>query len=210
MITLGPSTRGLRVWLAAIASAVALVHPTDATAQLSPRSGLWFELGLGPSSTRIACTGCAGVTHGSGPIAYAQVGGALADGVLFGVEAAIQIDETFGRERDAGSVIASNQSLHLILLWFPWRAGFFVKGGVGVAAAEVTLESAAGTSLVSAGVGVGMSAGIGWDFAITRHLAITANAGSWVSAIGDLVLPEVTVDDVIATRYGIMIGLTIR
>jgi hypothetical protein len=45
---------------------------------------------------------------------------------------------------------------------------------------------------------------------VWRSLALTASAGVWVTAIGDVVLPTTTVDDVIATMYNLSIGLTIR
>ncbi len=64
--------------------------------------------------------------------------------------------------------------------------------------------------MIAEGVGVGLTFGLGWDFAISRKFAITANAAAFITAIGDLVLPSGTVDDVIATMYVVSIGFTVR
>jgi len=190
--------------------ACASLGPSDLSAQRPHRSGLWFELGLGPSSTRVACADCSEVTRGSGPIGVTRVGFALSNKVMLGLEIASQIDRQFGFSDGDSSGVARNETFAVIVLWYPWRSGFFLKGGTGVATGEVTVEPDAATPVVSTGSGVGMTFGLGWDLRLSRHIAITANASSWISAIGDIVLADDTIEDVIASRYGATIGLTIR
>jgi hypothetical protein len=181
-----------------------------ALAQRPHRSGLWFELGGGPSGVRVACTGCTDVTRRSGSGGYLRIGGAISDGVLMGIESFSLIDEAFGFGENDSTLMAENASLVAIVLWYPWRGGAFLKGGVGLAAGEFTVEQASEEPLIASGEGVGLTFGIGYDQPITRALAISANAGIWVTAIGDILLPEERVDDVIATLYSLSVGLTIR
>ena len=44
----------------------------------------------------------------------------------------------------------------------------------------------------------------------SRRIALTANLATYVTAVGDIVLPTRRVDDVIATIYELGIGFTIR
>ncbi|MCG8468332.1 MAG: hypothetical protein MJB57_09015 [Gemmatimonadetes bacterium] len=184
--------------------------PGQLEAQRPHRSGLWIELGAGPTATRVSCTRCTEVTRGSGPVGYTRIGGSLSGGVLFGLESSTQVDEAFGVESGAEEALSENTAINAILLWFPSRTGFFFKAGVGYARGRLTVEPEAESPVVAEGNGVGMTFGVGWDLPITRHVSISLNAASWITAIGDLVLPEVTVDDVIASRWGGTIGLTIR
>lgn len=193
-----------------VALAIGAFSSGGLMAQRPHRSGLWVELGLGPSLTRVSCAGCSQVTRGSGPIGATRVGLALSNNVMLGAEIASQVDRRFGFAASDSSSVARNETLAIIVLWYPWRSGFFVKGGTGVATGEVTVEPDAAAPIVSTGTGVGMTFGVGWDISLSRHIAITANASSWISAIGDIVLSDGTVEDVIASRYGATIGLTIR
>ncbi len=187
--------------------------PHPVIAQRPHRSGLWVELGLGPSLTRVSCSDCSEVTRGSGPVGSTRVGLALSDRVMLGLEIASQVDTRFGFTSTDSSGIARNETFAIIVLWYPWDAGLFLKGGTGVATGEITVEPdavAPSVPIVSIGEGVGMTFGVGWDFTLSRHIALTANATSWISAIGDIVLSDGAVEDVIASRYGLTIGLTIR
>jgi hypothetical protein len=97
-----------------------------------------------------------------------------------------------------------------VVLWFPWRSGFFVKGGVGVAEGDFTVTASPGQLVTASGEGVGLTFGLGFDLPISRKIALTANAGAVVAAIGDVVLPGTRVDDVIAMIYHVGLGITIR
>ena len=88
-------------------------------------------------------------------------------------------------------------------------AGAFAKSGVGIAVGEFTVGEQSSQTVVD-GIGVSLTFGVGADVPIWRSLALTANGGVWFSAIGDIVLPNTRVDDVIATLYSINIGFAIR
>ena len=55
-----------------------------------------------------------------------------------------------------------------------------------------------------------MTFGVGYDLNLSRRFALTATGAANVAAIGDLVLPTVTIDDAIASMYHLTIGLTVR
>jgi hypothetical protein len=63
---------------------------------------------------------------------------------------------------------------------------------------------------IADGVGVGLTFGLGIDLPISRKFAITANASTFFTAIGDITLPNRTVDDVIPTTYMLSVGITLR
>lgn len=194
---------GVALWLPSLAA-------LPAAAQRPHRSGLWFEIGGGPAGVRVACTNCTDVTRRSASGGFMRLGGAISDAVVMGVESFSLIDETFGFGENDTTLMAENASLIAIVLWYPGRSGAFLKGGVGLAAGEFTVEQTPEEPRVTSGEGVGLSFGVGYDQPITRAIAISANAGVWVTAIGDIVLPGERVDDVIATLYNLSISLVIR
>ena len=200
-----------RVGRAVAAVALLVTALADgAAAQRPHRTGLWFELGSGPAAVRVACAGCADVTTSGGSGAHLRLGGVVSDRVLLGVETFGFTDETFGFTAGDTAFVAETGTVAAVVLWFPWRSGAFLKGGVGIADGRFTTTPTPDSSVVVEGVGVGLTFGLGWDVAISRKFAITANAGAFITAIGDLVLPGGTVDDVIATMYVLAIGFTVR
>ena len=151
------------------------------------------------------------VTTATGSGGYLRIGGTVSDGVLLGLESFSFSDESFGFRSDPDRrVTAETTSLGVIGLWYPWRAGFFLKGGVGIAGGDFTVKPDSGQRRTVKGTGVGMTFGVGYDLNLSRRFAITTTGAAYVAAIGDLVLPTVTVDDAIASMYHLTIGLTIR
>lgn len=73
-----------------------------------------------------------------------------------------------------------------------------MKSGIGLAVGEFIIDATGDEPILSDGLGVGMTIGAGFDVPVWRSLAPTTNAGVAVTAIGDVVLPTTTVDDVIA------------
>lgn len=192
-------------------AAVATVGTVGTVAAQRPhRSGLWFEAGWGPASIRVACTGCEDVTRAAGSGAVFRLGGVISDKVLFGIEAFSFIDESFGIGDEDESLVAENSNLGGVVLWWPWKGGFFLKGGVGIANGRFTVDPETETEQVISGTGVGLTFGVGLDLPVKRWLAFTLNGGAYVTAIGDLVLPNARVDDVIPSMYALTIGFTIR
>lgn len=201
----------LRLVRALFLMAVALHTLTQpATAQRPHRSGFWIELAGGPSHIRVACTECDAVSRHSASGGYLRLGGAISGHVLMGIEAYGLADETFGFDETDESIVAENSGLAAVTLWYPWRVGVFVKGGVGVAFGDFTVTTETDEQVRTRGTGVGMTFGLGYDLPVWRDLAITAGATAWVAAIGDVVLPHLRVDDVIATMYSATIGVAVR
>jgi hypothetical protein len=193
---------------ALFATVVLCASPGDTSAQRPQRSGFWAEAGTGPTHVRVACSNCEDVTRGSGAGLFLRVGGTISSRVLLGVESFSVIDRAFGIADD--DVVAENATLAAIVLWYPGRSGFFVRGGVGPAGGTFTVISDADELIVSEGIGVGMTFGIGFDVPVSRRLLLTGGAGAWVTAIGDVVLAGLTVDDVIASMYNASVGVVIR
>jgi len=188
----------------------ALVPIAAASAQRPHRSGLWFEAGWGPSSIRVACTGCEDVTRASGSAAAFRLGGTISDKVLFGIETFTYLNQSFGLSEADTALVAATSNLGGIVMWWPWKGGFFVKGGIGVAQGEFTLNADTEDEAVFKGTGVGLTFGIGLDLPVKKWLAFSFNAGAYVTAIGDLVTPTVKIEDVIPSMYALTVGFTIR
>ncbi len=177
------------------------------------RRGLWGELGSGPGYARIACTDCEEVVGATGTTGYLRVGGVISKKVVIGVEFFSFLDKAFGFAPEDSNAVAETATAAIVLLWYPGRHGLFFKGGVGAAFGEFAVPYDSGGVAVadtSSGGGMGLTFGVGWDFAISRKFTITANAATFVTALGDVALPGRKVDDVIATIYHASIGFTIR
>ena len=187
----------------ALALLVSLLVPV-AQAQRPHRAGVWLETGAGPGYVRIASSGSTDVTSAAGATYYVRAGALLSDKVLLGVEYFRFMDETFGVFRADTSSVAETWSLAVIVLWYPWRSGLFVKGGVGAAQGTLTAP------VTAHGTGVGMTFGLGYDQRISRKIALTGCLCADIAGIGDVVLPTTRVDDVIASIYHATIGFTIR
>lgn len=181
-----------------------------AEAQRLHRTGFWFELSSGPGAVRIGCGGCAEVTVAGGTTGDIRFGGTLSDKVLLGVEIFGFTDERFGFAAHDTSITAENSSLNAVVLWYPWHGGVFLKGGVGLAGGRFTVQADTGQGAVNEGNGVGLTFGVGFDLPISRRFALSANAAAFITAIGDVRVQGVVVDDVIPTMYQLGVGLVLR
>lgn len=170
---------------------------------------MWGELGAGPGHVRIACSGCTNVVGASGVTSYFRIGSAVSDRVVIGLEVFSLLNRGLGFSSGDTTKTAETATAALVVLWFPSRRGFFFKGGAGLAVGQFTIPGTAGAD-TSNGDGIGLTYGFGWDFAISRKFAVTANLAAYVTAVGDVVLPSQRVDDVIATMYQGSIGFTFR
>jgi hypothetical protein len=191
--------------------ALLVLQAAPVAAQRPHRSGFWFELGGGPAAARVSCAGCPEVTSASGSSGYLRLGGTVADGVMLGVENFDFVDERFGFRGDEDqSIVAETTTLGVVAIWYPWRGGIFLKGGVGIANGEFTVKPSTGGKVKVSGDGVGMTFGVGYEVNLSRRFALTTTAAAYVTALGDLELPTTTVDDAIASLYHLTVGLTVR
>lgn len=194
----------------ALVAALAPLLSVPAAAQRPHRSGFWVELGSGPGAVRIGCGGCADVTLSGGTTGYLRLGGTLTDKVMLGVESFGFTDERFGFAAHDTSVTAENTTLGAVVLWYPWRGGVFLKGGVGLAGGRFTVKADTGQGAVNEGTGVGLTFGVGYDLRLSRKFALSANAAAFITAIGDVAVRGALVEDVIPTMYQLSVGLTLR
>jgi hypothetical protein len=139
-----------------------------------------------------------------------RIGGTVSDHAVIGVEVFTFLDRAFGFAPEDSTTTAETGTIAVVLLWFPGRHGLFFKGGVGGAFGQFSLPTGPAQVDTSTGGGMGLTFGAGWDWSISRKLAITLNGGVFVTALGDVALPSRRVDDVIATMYQLSIGLTFR
>jgi hypothetical protein len=179
-------------------------------AQNPHRQGLWAEVGGGRASIRMGCAGCDDVTRAGGSAGYLRVGGTLSPKVLLAGEIFGFTDENFGFTGDGQSIVADCASIAAVVLWYPWRSHFFLKSGVGMAEGSFIVQPEPEEFVIAEGFGVGLTFGIGLDVPISRKLALAANASTFFTAIGDIVLPAQRVEDVIPTTYVLSIGVVIR
>lgn len=189
---------------------IAAAAAAPAAAQRPHRTGLWGEVSLGPGRIRINCSNCQKVLVSRGDAANLRIGGVLSNSVLLGLENVGVGNRSFGFEQGDTSVTAEMASVNVIVIWYPWRYGFFLKGGVGIASGRFSVRTSPTDTTVAESFGSGLTFGVGWDQPISRKFAITANAGAFITAIGDVRLPASIADDVIATTYQLTIGLTFR
>lgn len=182
----------------------------DASAQ-SGRRGFWLEGMLGTGTVRNTCAGCPGVTVGYGSAYHLRMGGSLNPRVHLGVEVFSMRASDFRPGPGTDPVEAENASLAPIVLWYVGRSGFFLKAGAGLARGTFTVESEEGSDpLTVERTGSGLTFGVGFDMRLADWLALTANLGTYVTAIGDVNVNDTLVDDIIATVYEAGVGLTLR
>lgn len=177
------------------------------------RSGLWGELGSGAGHVRIACSSCTDAFGANGTTGHVRIGGVISDHVLIGFEVFSLLDKAFAVSPEDSAATAETGTAAIIIMWYPGRRGLFFKGGIGAAFGQFSIPTdSAGTiqADTSQGGGIGLTFGLGWDFAISRKFAFTANAATYVTALGDVVLAGRRVDDLIATTYQASVGFTIR
>lgn len=197
-----------------LAAAMLLALPAPVAAQDQSRRGFWLEAGGGLASIRVSCSGCTDITRARGTAGYLRLGGVLTRKVALGIESFTYLNEAFGFTEDDDPLVAETATLGAVVLWYPGGSRFFLKGGLGLADGEFTVRAittqGAEEDEVIEGTGVGISFGLGYDLPIRRWLSLSANAAAYITAIGDLLLPDGRVEDVIPTMYQLSVGITIR
>jgi len=204
------ASSGARLCAAVLLATVGLCLLTSGAAAQPSREGLWLEGMVGTGTVRNTCAGCPGVTVGYGSAYHLRIGGALNRRVLLGVEAFSLRTSEFNPGAGASPVDAENESLAPIVIWYVGRSGFFLKAGAGLARGIFTVTSDDSDPVTIERTGSGLTFGIGFDMRLADWLSLTANFGTYVTAIGDVQVDDTLVDDIIATVYEAGVGLTLR
>jgi hypothetical protein len=177
------------------------------------RSGFWLENGVGTGTIRIGCSTCEEPLVAYGQSSYLRGGGGLSPRVVWGIEVFALLNRTFGIAEGDSSLTVENVSIAPMVMWYPWRGGVFLKGGVGFARAEIlvspTTPGGEATTLAS-GNGSSITFGAGFDVPLRSWLSVTANLGVYFTAVGDVVVQGQYVDDVITSMYNANFALTLR
>jgi hypothetical protein len=89
----------------------------------------------------------------------------------------------------------------------PWHAGFFVKGGAGMAFVRnwvIDLNDPTTQKALSVHIGAG------WEFALSKRFGMEVFGAQHAAALGDFVLPEATVQDVMGNYWSFGAAIVIR
>jgi hypothetical protein len=126
--------------------------------------GFRAAVGLGVGSAGISCDGC-GSDRDNSVSGILRFGGGIRPGVVLGGQVTSWAKNVHGGTESLTFVTFVTQ-------WYPQpRQGFFVLGGLGVAAMDAT-----GDGVELRTNSLGLQAGVGYDITLTRKFAITPYA----------------------------------
>lgn len=202
-----------RTLRASAAAAILLMAAAGGlSAQRAPRTGFWLEGGTGTGTIRSSgsTTARGDVTVAYGRSTHLRVGAAVSPRVLLGVELFTLDSNDLPLEQGNPGVDAQNGVVGPVVLWYAGSSGLFLKAGVGVARGTFSARSATGQVVSDKRTGSALSFDVGFDIDVARWLALTANLGTYIMAIGDVSVENASVDDLVATVYEAGIGLTLR
>lgn len=149
--------------LALLATPLANGVAQDGGERSAEHRGFWIGFGLGGG---VNFAEWAKDTRG-GVGAYLRLGGTVSQHLLLGGEII-----GWGRNRDAGTF--SESGVTAIAMFYPARAGLFLKGGAGFAGWAVSAPPGATASTQTAG-GFAGTLGVGYDLQIGGNLFLTPN-----------------------------------
>lgn len=204
------STTSFRSPLLAV-SVACLLAPLGLSAQNGIRQGFWMEGATGTGTVRNGCSSCADVTVAFGPARHLRVGGAIARRVLVGLELFSLHSDGLVFSPGANPVDAENDAVVPVVMWYVGgQSGFFLRAGAGLARGTFTVQTDDEGPVTTERRGSALTFGVGVDVPLGRYLALTVNLSTFATAIGDVVVDDTVVDDVIATVYEAGFGLTLR
>jgi hypothetical protein len=159
--------------------------PVAASAQTPEREGFWFGFGLGAGSADVTCDDCDGDSdRETGGAGYLKAGWTLSPRVLLGIESSAW---TKTKDEDGVDITLNMYNVSGTLTLYPSEtAGFFVKGGAGLAFVNSKFKQGNTTIDSDMGNGLGLLAGIGYDFRLGRRVRLTPALDAYYGNIGDL------------------------
>jgi hypothetical protein len=162
---------------------VGLALPSAAAAQ--ERRGFWFNAGGGVGSATVTCDDCDSGRE-TGGVGTFRIGGSLSERVLLGAEFNLWAKKYAIEPGVDGTVNLYN--LSGTVAYYPTGSGFFVKGGAGVAIADVDINIEGTTVTVDIGTGFGLVTGAGYDIPLSRRWSITPGVNFWYGQLGNTTL----------------------
>jgi hypothetical protein len=173
--------------LAAVVGATALLFAPCAWAgHPQERGGFWigFGGGYGSASVSADCEGCGDDDREGSFSGFLKLGGTLNPHLLLGVEANGWVKDEDGVTLTLGSLTGT------VTVYPQASGGFFLKGGVGVAYVDTTVQEVSGDVMVDLSLsktGWGVLAGIGYDIRVGRNVSLTPCVNYVYGKPGDLV-----------------------
>ena len=169
--------------LIACALAAIVVLPSPATAQSVPREGFWFGAGAGAGRADVTCDDCNDDGAETGGSGYVKAGWTLNPHLLVGGELNVWTRRESRGDTDAWLTMYNASAT---LTFYPSAvAGFFVKGGAGVAYLDTDVERRGSTVTIDLGSGPGFLVGAGYDIRLGR-VALTPAVNYWRGHIGEI------------------------
>jgi hypothetical protein len=160
--------------------------PVAAAAQTAEREGFWFGFGAGVGSADVTCDGDS--DRETGGAGYLKAGWTLNPRVLLGLEAS---GWTKKEDEDGVDITLSMYNVSGTLTFYPSETtGFFVKGGAGLAFVNSKFEEGNTTIDSDMGNGLGLLAGIGYDFRLGNRVRLTPALDAYYGNIGDLTFAD--------------------
>jgi len=154
----------IRTWCIAL-TLIALVGaaaPSDVEAQ-RPHTREGFFIGFGLGLGTLGCDDCD--EREAGLSGYLKLGGTVNDRVLLGFESS-------GWTKEESGVTLSQGNASAVVWFYPTAAsGFYLKGGLGLATLDLTIEDVGSGDETGAGVtlGLGFDARVGSNFSLTPY-----------------------------------------
>jgi len=182
------------------------VLPSTAAAQ--ERKGFWFNVSAGAGSAAVTCDDCDSGRETGGVFTF-RLGGSLSEHLLLGAEV-----NTWAKSYDFEPGLKGTFYLYNVsgtLAYYPTGSGFFVKGGAGLAGANVDVNVEGTKISVDVGNGFGFVAGAGYDIPISRRWSITPGVNYWYGQLGDTtVAGEPFINNWKQNTIDFTIGITFR
>ena len=159
-------------------SCVALA--SEAIAQ--ERKGFWFDVGFGVGSAGVSSDEAEG-SRGAVGIGTFKLGWALNPQLLLGMDFRLMTLDVTGDV--VGTLDAYN--VEAVVVYYPRvSSGLFILGGVGGSFLDLNIEEQGSTLTSNVAKGIGLSAGVGYDFYLGRGFSLTPAATFWYGHTGDV------------------------
>ena len=102
------------------------------------------------------------------------------------------------------------RGIQAVVLWYPSPpGGFFGQAGLGLSRIRNSFD-VGGETVRGGETGLGVTAGIGWDFPLRKGLYLTPRIASVVVPVATIDTPAGPLDNVVSTLYRFELALTFR